>query len=87
MKLQLLFWRLIVESNDTFGDYTTLESSNSSDSEKDLCFSGMEVDETEENDQQLCLKNCFFFFFWYIKSFDVSSLFPVEKVVAIIVQF
>ena len=50
MKLQLLFWRLIVESNDTFGDYTTLESSNSSDSEKDPCFSGMEIDETEEND-------------------------------------
>ena len=64
MKLQLLFWRLIVESNDTFGDYTTLESSNSSDSEKDPCFSGMEVDETEENDQQLCFKNYFFSFFF-----------------------
>ena len=33
------------------------------------------------------LQTLLFFFFGTCKSFDVSSLFPVEKAVAIIVQF
>ena len=39
------------ESNDVFGDESTLESSDGYDSEEEPCFPGMEVDETQENDQ------------------------------------
>ena len=49
------------KGNDAFGDESTLESSNSCDSEKEPCFSAMEVDKTLENDQQVFFKNyCFF---------------------------
>ena len=49
------------ESNDAFGDESTLESSGSYDS--DPYFPGKEVDEAQENDQQVCFKNYYFCFF------------------------
>ena len=76
------------ESNDAFGDESTLEPSDSYDSEKESCFSGTEVDEIQKNNQQLCFKNYYFcFVFCTCKSFDISSLFWVDKAVAIVVQF
>ena len=49
------------ESNDAFGDESTLESSGCYDS--DPYFPGMEVDEAQENDQQVCSKNYYICFF------------------------
>ena len=59
------------ESNHLFGDESSLELSDIYDSEKNPCFCGMEVDEIQKNDQQVCYKNYYFFG----HSFDVSSLF------------
>ena len=46
---------------------------------KSHVFLDMEVDKTQENDQQLCFRNYIFFihlfFFSTCKYFDVSSLF------------
>ena len=50
-------------SNDSFVDESSLNFSDSHDSEKELCFCGTEVDEVQENDQQLCFKNYYFCFF------------------------
>ena len=50
------------ESNYASGDISTLESSNSSDSEEETCFSGMEVDETLENHPEICFNSYFCFF-------------------------
>ena len=50
------------ERNDVFGDESTLESSNSYDSEEAPYFPVMKVDETQENGQQVRI-NFFFFFF------------------------
>ena len=61
------------ESNDAFDDESTLESSISYDSEEEPCFPGMEVDEKQKKEQQVCFKN--YFSFGTCKSFDVSSLF------------
>ena len=44
------------ESNGVFGIESTLESSDSYDSEKEPCFPGMEIDKTQQNDQQICSK-------------------------------
>ena len=52
------------ESNDVFGDESTLESSDSYHSKEEPCSPDMEVDETQENEQQVCFKN--YFFFWYM---------------------
>ena len=36
------------DSNGSFGDESSLDSSNSHDSEEELCFRGTEVDEIQE---------------------------------------
>ena len=54
------------ESNVAFGGESTLESSDSYDWEEEPCFSGMEVDKTQENNQQVRFKNYYFRFFWYL---------------------
>ena len=62
--------------NDVFGDESTLNSSNNYDSEEVPSFPVMEVDETQENDQQVCIKNyyfCFLGLFGTCKSFDVHK--------------
>ena len=41
------------DSNDSFGDESSLDSSNSHDSEVEPCFPGTEVDEIQEKDQQV----------------------------------
>ena len=56
------------ESNYPFDDESSLESSDSYDSEEEPCLRGMEVDEIQENDQQVCFKNYYFCFFGAGKS-------------------
>ena len=51
------------ESNDVFRDESTLQSSDSYDWEKEPCFPGMQVDKTQENDQQVCFKS--YYFCWF----------------------
>ena len=41
------------DSNDLFGDESSLDSSNSHDAEEEPCFRGTEVDEIQEKDQQV----------------------------------
>ena len=73
------------ESNNAFVDESTLESSDSYDSEEEPCLLGIEVGETQENDHQVCFKN--YYFFGTRKSFDVCSLFWVDKAVGVMEQF
>ena len=40
------------DSNDSFGDESSLDSSDSHDSEEKPCFHDTEVDEMQEEDQQ-----------------------------------
>ena len=42
------------ESNDSFGNESSLESSDRYDSEGDPWFRGTEVDEIQENDEHSC---------------------------------
>ena len=42
------------ESNDSFGNESSLESSDRYDSEGDPWFHGTEVDEIQENDEHSC---------------------------------
>ena len=66
------------DSNDSFGDKSILDSSDSHDSEEEPCFRGTEIDEIQGKDQQqqVRFRNYYFFFFFSTgKSFDVSSLF------------
>ena len=68
------------DSNDSFGDESSLDSSDSHDSEEERCFRGTEVDEIQGKDQQqqVRFRNSIFlsfFFFGTGKSFDVSSVF------------
>ena len=72
--------------NDSFGDESSLESSDSHNSEEVPYFSCLEVDKRQENDTQVCFKN-YYFYFLFDKAFDVSSLFGVDKAVVILVQF
>ena len=69
------------DSNGSFGDESSLDSSNSHDSEEELCFRGTEVDEIQEKDQYDS-KISIFFFFGTDKPFYVRSLFWVDKAVA-----
>ena len=41
------------DSSDSFGGESSLDSSNSHDSEEQPCFRGTEVDEIQEEDQQV----------------------------------
>ena len=70
------------DSNDSLGDESSLDSSDSHDSEEEPCFRGREVDEKQGKDQQqrevqlgTFQKLLLLFFFDTGKSFDVSSLF------------
>ena len=68
------------DSNDSFGDESSLDSSDSHDSEEQRCFRGTEVDEIQgKNQQQQVVPEIpiflSFFFFGTGKSFDISSLF------------
>ena len=46
------------DSNDSFHDESSLDSSNSHDSEEQPCFHSTEVDKMQEKDQrQVCFKN------------------------------
>ena len=49
------------DSNGSFGDESSLDSSNSHDSEEELCFRGTEVDEIQEKDQYDSKISIFFF--------------------------
>ena len=40
------------DSSDSFGDESSLDSSDSHDSEEEPCFCGTEVDEIQGKDQQ-----------------------------------
>ena len=58
------------DSNDSFGDESSLDSSDSHDSEEQRCFRGTEVDEIQgKNQQQQVVPEIpiflSFFFFWY----------------------
>lgn len=41
------------KSNDAFGDESSLNSSDSHDWKEEPCFTGMEVDKTQENEKLL----------------------------------
>ena len=58
------------DSNDSLGDESSLDSSDSHDSEEQRCFRGTEVDEIQgKNQQQQVVPEIpiflSFFFFWY----------------------
>ena len=58
------------DSNDSFGDESSLDSSDSHDSEEQRCFRGTEVDEIQgKNQQQQVVPEIpiflSFFFFWH----------------------
>ena len=72
------------ESNGVFGNESTLESSDSYDSAKEPCFPDMELIKHKKMTNRYVSKITFL---GTSKSFDFSSLFRVDKVVAIIVQF
>ena len=65
------------DSNDSFGDESSLDFSNIHDSEEEPCFRGTGVDEIQEKTTAAGTfqKLLFLFFFGTGKSFDVSSLF------------
>ena len=76
------------ESNDTFGDWSILESSNSYDSEEETCFPGMEIGEKLENDRQICFNTYFCFFLVQVNLFMIALYSEWNKLwVAIKVQF
>ena len=67
---------LASDSNDSFGDESSLEFSDTHNIEEEPYFRGMEVDEIQENDQQVCFKNYYFcFLFGAGKTFDVAFYF------------
>ena len=63
------------DSNDSFGDESSLDSSDSHDSEEERCFRGTELDEIQGRPAAAGTFQKFFVFSGTGKSFDVSSLF------------
>ena len=45
------------DSNDAFGDESSLDFSKSHDSKEEPCFRGTEVDKIQEKNLQICFKN------------------------------